>query len=193
VGQGNDSPDGKITGDDQAWICDYDSPPLSFGVSLAASWRGLRFAALLQGAAGHKRMMQANGRDIQARAEESSYGYWADSWTPENPDGAYPGYRIPFTGGSNYRTTYPASTFWLRDGSFLRLKSLTVSYLLPDRFTNALGLSAATLHFTGTNVLMLKDHFRDWGYDPEMNNIRSYPLMRTFAVGMDVSLNRRVQ
>ncbi len=193
VGQGADSPDGKITGDDQAWICDYDSPPLSFGVSLGASWRGLRFAALLQGAAGYRRMMQANGRDIQARAEESSYGYWADSWTPDNPDGAYPGYRIPFTGGSNYRTSYPASTFWLRDGSFLRLKSLTVSYLLPDRFTNGLGLSAATLHFTGTNLLMLKDHFGDWGYDPEMNNIRSYPLMRTFAVGMDVSLRRRVQ
>jgi TonB-linked SusC/RagA family outer membrane protein len=192
-GDTTDVPDGKITSSDQAWICDYDSPPLSFGLALGASWRGLRFAALLQGAAGHKRMMQANGRDIQARAEESSYGYWADSWTPDNPDGAYPGYRIPFTGGSNYRTTYPASTFWLRDASFLRLKSATLSYLLPERLTSALGLSAATLHVTGTNLLMLNDHFGDWGYDPEMNNIRSYPLMRTFAVGMDVSLKRSVQ
>jgi TonB-linked SusC/RagA family outer membrane protein len=188
-----DVPDGKITSSDQAWICDYDSPPLSYGLTLGASWRGFHFAALLQGAAGHKRMMQANGRDIQARAEESSYGYWADSWTPENPDGAYPGYRTPFTGGSNYRTTYPASTFWLRDASFVRLKSVTLSYLLPARLTNALGVSSATLHFTGTNLFMLNDHFGDWGYDPEMNNIRSYPLMKTFAVGMDVSLKRSVQ
>jgi TonB-linked SusC/RagA family outer membrane protein len=192
-GDSTDVPDGKITASDQAWICDYDSPPLSYGLSLGASWRGLRFAALLQGAAGYKRMMQANGRDIQARAEESSYGYWADTWTPDNPDGAYPGYRIPLTGGSSYRTSYPASTFWLRDGSFLRLKNVTVSYLLPERLTNALGVHSATLHFTGTNLLMLNDHFGDWGYDPEMNNIRSYPLMRTFAVGMDVSLKRSVQ
>ena len=193
VGQGNDAPDGKITSDDQNWICDYDSPPLSYGITLGASWRGLRFSALLQGAAGFKRMMHANGRDIQARAEEASYGYWADSWTPDNPDGAYPGYRIPFTGGSSYRTSYPVSSFWLRDASFLRLKNLTVSYLLPERLTNALGVSTATLHFTGTNLLMLNDHFGDWGFDPEMNNIRSYPLMKTFAVGMDVSLKRRVQ
>jgi len=192
-GDSTDVPDGKITASDQAWICDYDSPPLSYGLSLGASWRGFRFAALLQGAAGYKRMMQANGRDIQARAEESSYGYWADTWTPENRDGKYPGYRIPFTGGSNYRTSFPASTFWLRDASFLRLKTLTVSCLLPKRLTAALGLNTATLHFTGTNLLMLNDHFGDWGYDPEMNNIRSYPLMRTFAVGMDVSLKRGVQ
>jgi TonB-linked SusC/RagA family outer membrane protein len=193
VGQGNDAPDGKITSDDQSWICDYDSPPLSYGVSLGASWRGLRFSALVQGAAGYKRLMQSNGRDIQARAEESSYGYWADSWTPENPDGAYPGYRIPFTGGSSYRTSFPASTFWLRDGSFLRLKSVTVSYLLPARLTRAMGVNTATLHFTGTNLIMLNEHFGDWGYDPEMNNIRSYPLMKTFAVGMDVSLRRNGQ
>jgi len=188
-----DAPDGKITTDDRAWICDYDSPPLSYGVTLDASWRGLRFAALLQGAAGSKRMMQDNGRDIQARAEESSYGYWADSWTPDNPNGAYPGYRTTFTGGSSYRTRYDPSTFWLRDASFLRLKNLTVSYLLPARFTRALGVNTATLHFTGTNLIMLNEHFGDWGYDPEMNNIRAYPLMRTFAVGVDVSLRRSVQ
>jgi TonB-linked SusC/RagA family outer membrane protein len=192
-GPTSDAPDGKITSDDRSWICAYDSPPLSYGITLEASWRGLRFAALVQGAAGHKRMMQDNGRDIQARAEESSYGYWADSWTPDNPDGAYPGYRTTFTGGSSYRTRYDPSTFWLRDASFLRLKSLTVSYLVPGRLTNALGLNSASLHFTGTNLLMLNDHFGDWGYDPEMNNIRSYPLMRTFAVGVDVSLKRSVQ
>jgi hypothetical protein len=70
---------------------------------------------------------------------------------------------------------------------------LTVSYLLPARITNALGVSGATLHFTGTNLLILKDHFGDWGFDPEMNNIRAYPLMRTFAVGVDVSLRRGIQ
>jgi TonB-linked SusC/RagA family outer membrane protein len=189
----SDTPDGQITSVDRAWICDYISPPLTFGLTLGASWRGLRFAALLQGAAGHKRMMQDNGRDIQARAEEASYGYWADSWTPDNPDGAYPGYRRSLSDPSGYRTRFDPSTFWLRDASFLRLKSLSVTYLLPERFTNGLGLSAATLHFTGTNLLMLNEHFGDWGYDPEMNNIRSYPLMRTFAVGMDVSLKRSVR
>ncbi|PYO70942.1 MAG: hypothetical protein DMD64_16395, partial [Gemmatimonadetes bacterium] len=69
----------------------------------------------------------------------------------------------------------------------------TVSYLLPGTITNALGVSSATLHFTGTNLFILNDHIGDWGYDPEMSNIRAYPLMRTFAVGVDVALRRRVQ
>ena len=74
-----------------------------------------------------------------------------------------------------------------------RLKNVTVSYALPARITNAIGLNSATVHFTGTNLLILNDHIGDWGFDPEMNNIRAYPLMRTFAVGMDVSLKRGVQ
>jgi hypothetical protein len=166
-------------------MCDYNSPPLSYGLSIGATWGALSFDALLHGAAGAKHLMQANGRDIQARAEESSYGYWADAWTPENPDGAYPGYR-----GTGFRTSFPASTFWLRDASFLRLKTLTVSYRLPERITNALGVNSARVYFAGTNLFMLNENFGDWGFDPEMNNIRSYPLMRTVTLGMSVSLRK---
>jgi TonB-linked SusC/RagA family outer membrane protein len=184
----NGPPDGKITSDDQAWMCDYNTPPISYGVSIGGSWRGLRVDALFSGAAGHKVLMQANGRDIQARAEESSYGYWADSWTPDNPNGAYPGYR-----GTGFRTSYPASTFWLRDGSFLRWKALTVSCDLPHQVTRVMGLSGARVYFSGTNLLTIDDHIGDWGYDPEMSNIRSYPLMRTLTLGMSASLRKSLQ
>ena len=189
----SDLPDGKITNDDREWICKYtkdsnNSPPMNFGLSVGGSWRGLRIDALFQGAAGAKHMMQDNGRDIQMRAEESSYRYWADSWTPENPNGKYPGWR-----DTGFRTRYPVSTFWLRDASFVRLKNLTVSYDVPQRLTSGLGMNTARLYFTGTNLALLYDRFDDWGFDPEMNNIRAYPLMRTFSLGLDVSLKRRGQ
>jgi TonB-linked SusC/RagA family outer membrane protein len=181
-----DDPDGKITNDDRAWICDYNSPPMNFGLTIGGSWRALRIDALFNGAAGSKHMMQDNGRDIQMRAEESSYNYWRNSWTPDNPDGAYPGWR-----DTGFRTRYPVSTFWLRDASFVRLKNLTVSYDLPSRLTNAFGANTARLYFTGSNLALLYDKFGDWGFDPEMIDIRAYPLMRTLTVGMDVSLKRR--
>lgn len=185
-GTTTDDPDGKITSDDQSWICNYNAPPVTFGLSLGGAWKGLRIDALLQGAAGSKIMMQDNGRDLQARAEESSYRYWRDSWTPDNPNGAYPGWR-----DVGYRTRYPVSTFWLRDGSFARLKNLTVSYELPDRLTRSVGTNAARLYVTGSNLLLLHDKMGDWGYDPEMSSIRAYPLMRTVAVGIDLSVQRR--
>ncbi len=178
-------PDGKITSDDQAWICDYNTPPISYGLSVGTSWKGLSIDALFAGAAGSKLLMHTDGRAIQGRAEESSYGYWADHWTPDNPDAAYPGYF-----GTTYKTTYPVSTFWLRDGSFLRLKSLTVSYGLPQRAARFFGLAGASVYFAGANLLLLVDHLGDWGYDPEMDNIRAYPLMRTFTLGMNASLRK---
>ena len=63
--------------------------------------------------------------------------------------------------------------------------------LLHDRRHG--GLAGARVYLIGTNLLLLMDHLGDWGYDPEMDNIRAYPLMRTFAVGVDVALRRRVQ
>jgi len=184
-GNGNDSPDGKITSDDQAWLCSYAKPPMTYGVSMGLSWKGLSLDALVSGAAGNNLMMHADGRAIQGRAEESSYGFWADHWTPANPNAAYPGY---FATG--YKVTYPASTFWLRDGSFLRLKAVTVSYGLPQRVARFMGLAGARVYLTGTNLLLLMDHLGDWGYDPEMDNIRAYPLMRTFTFGLSANLRR---
>jgi hypothetical protein len=155
---------------------------MTYGLNLGGSWGALSVDALFQGLAGHKHMMHTNGRDFQARAEESSYRYWADSWTPENPDGAYPGWR-----NTSYRTRYDESSFWLRDASFLRLKNLTVSYELPERLTGTIGASRARLFFTGTNLALLYDNFGDWGFDPEANNIRAYPLMRTLSLGLNIT------
>lgn len=188
-----DEPDGKITNDDRDWICKYavfnsnqSNPPINFGLGLGGSWKAFRVDALFQGSAGAQHMMTDTGRDIQMRAEESAYSYWADAWTPENPNGKYPGWR-----DTGFRTRYPISTFWLRDASFVRLKNLTVSYELPERVSRAWGGNSARLYFTGSNLALLHNNFGDWGFDPEAGDIRSYPLMRTLSIGLDASLGRR--
>ena len=186
-GPTSDEPDGRITNDDRDWQCDYTSPPMNFGMTVGGSWKGLKLDVLFQGAAGHHHVMHDNGRDIQMRAEESSYRYWSDSWTPENPNGQYPGWR-----DTGFRTRYPISSFWMRNASFVRLKNLTVSYDLPERLSTKLGADHARLYFTGSNLALLYDKIDEWGFDPEMATIRSYPLMRTFSFGMDVTLKRRV-
>jgi TonB-linked SusC/RagA family outer membrane protein len=181
-GPNSDEPDGRITTDDRAWIGDYTRPPINYGLSLGGSWESFNVDVLFQGVAGHQVMMHENGRDVQARPEESSYAYWADSWTPENPDGKYPGFR-----GTGFRTRFPVSSFWLRDGSFLRLKNLNVSYTLPQNFIDKINIESARVFFTGTNLALLFDKIGDWGYDPEMNNIRAYPMMKTYSLGVNMN------
>lgn len=180
-GPTSDKPDGKITSDDRQYIAKYSSAPMNFGLSLGGSWKSLRLDLLFQGLAGGKAMLPTAARDIQARAEESSLSYWADSWSPENPNGKYPGYRV-----TNYRTRFDESSFWLVDNSFLRLKNLNLSYSLPQNLVQKANLKNIRVFFTGTNLLMV--YSGNDIYDPEMNSILSYPMMKSYSFGLNVGL-----
>jgi hypothetical protein len=180
-GPNSEQPDGRITSDDREFIAKYNSPPANFGLSLGGSWRSLSLDMLFQGFAGGKSMLPTTGRDIQARAEEASFAYWADSWSPDNANGKYPGYRV-----SGYRTRFDESTFFLVDNSFVRLKNITLSYGLPESITNRVKIKNARVFFTGTNLLMI--YSANKLYDPEMNNITSYPMMKNYSFGLNIGL-----
>jgi TonB-linked SusC/RagA family outer membrane protein len=183
-GPGSDQPDGRITSDDQEYLGKYSIPPMNYGLSVGAAWKSFSIDVLFQGLAGHKVMLHANARRVQGRVEETSYGFWNDRWTPTNTDAAYPAARrYGFPG-----TDYPASTWFLRDASFLRLKSVNLSYSLPENFLNRIHVDNIRLFFTGTNLFLLKEKIGDFNYDPEANNIRSYPLMKTISFGLNITL-----
>lgn len=180
-GPGSDTPDGKITSDDREYIAKYTDPPMNFGLSFGSSWKAISIDLLFQGVAGSYSMLPTAGRDIQARAEEASFRYWADSWSPDNPNGKYPGYRV-----SGYRTRFDESTFFMVDNSFVRLKNISISYALPQNTIGRAGLKNVRVFFTGTNLAMIynANHI----YDPEMNNITSYPMMKNYSFGVNIGL-----
>lgn len=180
-GPNSDTPDGKITSDDREYIARFSDPPMNFGLTLGGAWNSFNIDLLLQGVAGGKEMLPTTGRDIQGRAEEASFRYWADSWSPDNPDGKYPGYR-----GTGYRTRYPESTFFLVNNSFLRVKNVSISYTLPQNLTGHAGLKNVRIFFTGSNLLMIYSGNKI--YDPEMNNITSYPMMKNYSFGLNIGL-----
>lgn len=84
---------------------------------------------------------------------------------------------------NNYRN----STFWLRDGSYLRLKNVEIGYTLPKSLTSRINIQNVRVYLMGTNLLTFSD-FKLW--DPELgsSNGQKYPLSRTFTLGMTISL-----
>lgn len=180
-GVNTDEPDGKITSDDREVIGQYNSPPINYGVTVGTTWKSLSIDILFQGLSGGYAMLPTAGRDIQARQEESSFRYWADSWSPENPNGKYPGYRV-----QNFRTRFDESTLFLMNNSFFRLKNVSVSYSLPKTFISKAGLKSTRVFFNGSNLLMI--HSANKIYDPEMNNIHSYPMMKSYSLGLNLGL-----
>lgn len=172
----DDKPDGKIDDNDAQYIGKHSTPPVNYGIALGAAWKGLSLDLLFQGLAGHQVMIDA--RYVQARAEETNFAFWNDHWTPENTNAAFP--------RANRNTGDNPSTFWLRNGSFLRLKNINLSYELPKQIMNRAGISSLRLFFIGTNLFLLEDHvkFRD----PEAASMRSYPLMKNYSLGVNITL-----
>jgi hypothetical protein len=88
--------------------------------------------------------------------------------------------------GSEYSNNTQPSTWWVRDMSFLRLKTCEVGYSLPKTLYSSIGISTVRIYLTGVNLLTFSK-FKMW--DPELNtsNGTRYPNVRTVSAGINVS------
>lgn len=92
--------------------------------------------------------------------------------------------RLSYGGNAN---NYRNSTYWLRDGSYMRLKTLELGYSLPKSIVNKIRLNNLRIYLMGTNLLTFSS-FDLW--DPELgsSNGQAYPLSRAFTIGLTVNL-----
>ena len=92
------------------------------------------------------------------------------------------------SGGAGASNNTQDSTWWLRDGSFLRLKSLEVGYSLPKSLLQKSFIKSLRFYVSGTNLLLFSP-FKLW--DPETNQNYAdgsgYPLNRVFSVGFNAN------
>jgi len=107
-------------------------------------------------------------------------------WTPENQNTDVPS----FTGSNSYE--YIQSSRWLEDGSYLRLKTITLGYSLPKDLLGKLKISTLRVYVTGGNLLTFTDYS---GYDPESStssgtsggiDMAPYPAQKTYTVGINL-------
>lgn len=185
--------DGVVNDGDKVAIGATTKPNLIYGMGISAQWKGLDVNVHFQGAG--KSTFFLDGSSVYA----FSSGTWGnilndlveDRWidatisgdpSTENPDASYP--RLSYGGNNN---NYRASTFWLRNGSYLRLKTLEIGYTLPKSVVNKLHFSNIRFFFIGTNLLTFSG-FKLW--DPELliSNGEKYPLARTFTLGLSVNI-----
>ena len=81
-----------------------------------------------------------------------------------------------------------ASTWWLRDMSFLRLKNLELGYTLPRRWTSKIGVRDCRLFARGTNLLTFSD-FKLWDPELETTDGLRYPQMKSVSIGFSINFN----
>lgn len=172
-------PDGKIDDyDRQVLKGKHSMNPYTFGLNLNARWKGIGVELFFQGITGISKLYDDGyGRRFFDGARPPSF--WLDSWSPDNVNAKYP---QPVTW--DYTVDHLPSTFWLKDGSFLRLQYVNVSYALPKNICQRLTLSGLNFFVSGTNLVT----FSKYKYhDPAVAGMNSYPTMKTFTFGANVS------
>ncbi|MNV62367.1 TonB dependent receptor [compost metagenome] len=108
-----------------------------------------------------------------------------DAWTPQNTDASFP--RLWSTYGQNDPGRNPSS-YWIRDASYLRLKSLQLGYTIPAKYISKIGLSRARIYYSGQNLFTLSSFYK-W-VDPEAprgDNGYTYPQVMVNSIGINVT------
>ncbi|RXK85533.1 SusC/RagA family TonB-linked outer membrane protein [Filimonas effusa] len=184
----NGVPDGIVDATYDRKVIGNTVPKYTYGITLTASYKAFDFYMLAQGLGGYQKQIGSyaafafyNGGQIQR--------WQADNrWTTENPNAnaEYP----KLTSLNQGSGTIMTSTYWNRDASFLRVKSLQVGYTLPASITNKAKISRLRFYFSGQNLFSVNSFYKGW--DPEMtmstgDGSQFYPLTAVYTFGLNAS------
>ena len=174
--------DGVINDNDRVIIPGV-VPKLNYSFNINTGWKGFDLRIFFQGVYGVKYFVDSWGTIpfVQGAVPTTN---WLNAWTPTNPSTTMP--RIYWGSDAPQSITRP-STFFLQDGSYLRLKSLVFGYTLPASMTKHIGLDRVRVYFSGDNL------FTDTKYpglDPERGgsgDYLTYPQNKVYSFGLNVT------
>ena len=175
--------DGRITEADQQWIYD-PTPDFTYGLNVYLQWRDWDFSMFWQG---------SQGQDVISDLKKET-DLWSglnigflnkgerllDAWTPSNPDS-----KIPALTRSDANNEKRVSTYFVENGSYLKLRNLQVGYTLPSKLTERIRMQKLRFYLSAQNLLTIKS--KDFtGVDPENPNF-GYPIPTNVTFGLNVS------
>ncbi|HBG40487.1 MAG TPA: SusC/RagA family protein [Porphyromonadaceae bacterium] len=179
--------DGKIDDNDKSWLGNGDVPILNYGFGFNLDYKRFSLGVLFQGTGKANRFIGGIVRPFNDAGVGAVYSNITDRWSQDNPkqDAFYPrlAYGNDALGNQN---NFENSTWWLKDMSFFRLKTLQLSYKLPKTWCEKANVNNASVYMMGMNLFT----FSKWKlWDPELNtdNGTKYPNTTSFTVGVTFS------
>lgn len=172
--------DGIINEDDRVVIGD-PSPRYIYGVNINLGYKNFDFSGFLQGVG--KRDQYLGLGFAQGPVWENYTSQWHnDYWTPENTNARHPAYYSNVN--RNYYTT---NSWWILDGSFMKLRNVQLGYTLPENIIGRLGIENARFYVTGKNLWIKNNLGID--LDPEYPWTVGdyYPQTKVISLGANIS------
>jgi TonB-linked SusC/RagA family outer membrane protein len=177
--------DGFIDDRDITFVGYSDIPENSYALNLSATYKGWGVSLMLQGVDKVSRYYDSTAQFAFLSGGKVKEHH-LDRWNPakseaENLASAkYPLLHYDSYGNHNQR----ANSFFLKNGAFMRLKNVEISYTLPAHWTRVAGMSECRLYVNGNNLITWDK--LDGLLDPESNGSNRYPIMKTVNFGVNI-------
>ena len=173
--------DGRINQDDQTWIMN-PVPAFSYGLNVAVSYKNFDLSMFWQGVADqdiyNNQKFQTDFWSI-TDAGSNKGNRMLNAWTSDNTDSS-----IPALTTNNTADEGRVSTYYVENGSYLKLRTLQLGYNVPEKFISKLKMSSLRAYISGQNLLTLKSSSLTCS-DPENPNW-AYPLATSISFGLQV-------
>lgn len=183
--------DGKITELDMSPIGYPKEPEIVYGFGASYGYKNWDISAFFQGLARESFWIDYNQMspyfNTMKSGEQIGHNALAkviadNHWSEDNRD-AYALW--PRLSPTSIENNSKRSTWFMRDGGFLRLKQLEIGYTIPERITRKAGIKSLRFYLTGNNLLCFSK-FDLW--DPEMaESGLGYPIQRVYNVGLNLT------
>lgn len=191
--------DGQITTLDQVPLGYPTTPEIVYGFGFSAGYKGFDFSVFFQGLGRESFWINAQATApfvayYYGDAEQSSLpgkpqnqllkAYAESHWSEDNQDlyALWPRLSTSSIGNDN---NSQRSTWFMRNGAFLRMKQLEIGYSLPDQLTKRWYMKTLRVYLNGTNLLSLTD-FKLWDVEMGGNGL-GYPIQKVFNVGLQMN------
>ncbi|MFA9193245.1 TonB-dependent receptor [Flavobacterium sp. FBOR7N2.3] len=177
--------DGQITASDMVPMGHPTTPEIVYGFGGTVGYKKFDFSIFFQGVA--RTSFFINPENIAPFVLNGSYQnnllkvVADDHWSEDNRNlyAFWPRLSNTFVENNNQ-----VSNWWMRNGAFLRLKSIEAGYNVPEEFTSKIGLKGLRIYFSGNN-LAVWSKFKLW--DPEMGGSGlGYPIQSVYNLGLKV-------
>ena len=181
--------DGIIDINDEVPIGYPTTPEIIYGFGTSASYRNFDFSFFFQGSARSSFFVDAYNTSPFIDTSGSAIGNnallsaWANDHWSENDRNLYASW--PRLSDQLIDNNNRNSTWWLRDGAFLRLKSIEFGYSFTDKLTEKLGFSAGRVYVSGTNLLTFSK-FKLWDIEMGGNGL-GYPIQKGANLGLNIN------
>ncbi len=166
------------------------NPDFTYGLNLGATYKNFDLSLFFYGAQGNE-IFNYNRWWVDfwpSFQNQKSKNLLYNSWTPTRTDVSTP----KASNKSNFSNNTQSVSFYVEDGSFMRLKNLQLGYTVPSSVINKIGLNSARFYVQGVNLFTMTKYT---GVDPDLNSgddrapgvdLGNYPIVKQYIVGVHI-------